>query len=595
MIWMNGSDYDNYLWQISSGTTTKQYYGYGLKYIGAGNGVDNYLRLIADNQNNTDITAIGINQNGQVGIGADANASYRLYVNGNSYFNGNTTHNGIDYFANGTTYYINNNADFILNNGKVSKLGINANYSDTYVLNVNGSSYFSGNNYNQNIIPIVDNTYTLGESTSSSNKRWKAVYVGTANSYGANSDTLATPIYWNNGIPAPLSVTRGGEAQPVYLKNGSITACSANKGNTTKPVYMNAGTITECSYTLSSTVNSGTANQLAWYNSSTSITTGTKLVTNGTNLGIGTTAINDVGSNALYVNGASKFNGNVTATKFIGPLQGNADTATKLATARTISLTGDVKGSGTFDGSNNLNITTTVADNSHSHSAYLQRGDNIPAGSSVNNTTTSRSYWVTNTAIDQPISGDMYGGLVDQLFFAYTGNNKLVQSYVRARVNSVWQPWSKIWQEGNAVTGAVWNDYAECREADTIEPGYVLVETGDDSLTKSTKRLSPFAGVSSDTWGFSQGETDKAKTPIAVAGRVLVYPWQDRNNYKPGDCVCAAPDGKVDIMTREEIIQYPDRIVGTVSNVPTYDKWGGGEKADRDPVDVNGRIWIKVR
>ena len=154
---------------------------------------------------------------------------------------------------------------------------------------------------------------------------------------------------------------------------------------------------------------------------------------------------------------------------------------------------------------------------------------------------------------------------------------------------------SRLWKSGDSITGAVWNDYAECREADTIEPGYVLVETGDDSLTKSTKRLSPFAGVSSDTWGFSQGETDKAKTPIAVAGRVLIYPWQDRNNYKPGDCVCAAPEGKVDIMTREEIIQYPDRIVGTVSSVPTYDKWGGGENADREPVDVNGRIWIKVR
>ena len=48
-------------------------------------------------------------------------------------------------------------------------------------------------------------------------------------------------------------------------------------------------------------------------------------------------------------------------------------------------------------------------------------------------------------------------------------------------------------------------------------------------------------------------------------------------------------------MTREEIIQWPDRIVGTVSSVPTYDTWGGGEIADRDPVQVNGRIWIKVK
>ena len=179
------------------------------------------------------------------------------------------------------------------------------------------------------------------------------------------------------------------------------------------------------------------------------------------------------------------------------------------------------------------------------------------------------------------------------LAFNFWGANKVYTA--TAEGDGVVGAWKKFWLEGDAVTGAVWNDYAECREADTIEPGYVLVETGDDSLMKSTERLSPFAGVSSDTWGFSQGETDKAKTPIAVAGRVLVYPWQDRNNYKPGDCVCAAPEGKVDIMTREEIIQYPDRIVGTVSSVPTYDKWGGGENADREPVDVNGRIWIKVR
>jgi hypothetical protein len=46
-------------------------------------------------------------------------------------------------------------------------------------------------------------------------------------------------------------------------------------------------------------------------------------------------------------------------------------------------------------------------------------------------------------------------------------------------------------------------------------------------------------------------------------------------------------------MTRDEIIQYPDRIVGTVSCVPDYDTWGGGE--DRQPIQVNGRIWIKVR
>lgn len=161
--------------------------------------------------------------------------------------------------------------------------------------------------------------------------------------------------------------------------------------------------------------------------------------------------------------------------------------------------------------------------------------------------------------------------------------------------DGVTRTWKRVWVEGNSVTGAVWNDYAECRQSDTEDFGYVLTEVGDDTLTKTTERLQHFAGISSDTWGFSQGETSNAKTPIAVAGRVLAYPYQPRENYHPGDCVCAAPGGMVDIMTREEVINYSDRIVGTVSCVPDYDEWGGGETADRPSVKVNGRIWIKVR
>jgi len=52
--------------------------------------------------------------------------------------------------------------------------------------------------------------------------------------------------------------------------------------------------------------------------------------------------------------------GNLTATKFTGALAGNASTATKLATKRTITLSGDVTGSGTFDGSANLTFSTKL-------------------------------------------------------------------------------------------------------------------------------------------------------------------------------------------------------------------------------------------
>lgn len=54
---------------------------------------------------------------------------------------------------------------------------------------------------------------------------------------------------------------------------------------------------------------------------------------------------------------------------------GNAGTATKLATARTISLTGDVTGSTSFDGSGNVSLTTVVADDSHNHT--IDNVDNL--------------------------------------------------------------------------------------------------------------------------------------------------------------------------------------------------------------------------
>lgn len=141
---------------------------------------------------------------------------------------------------------------------------------------------------------------------------------------------------------------------------------------------------------------------------------------------------------------------------------------------------------------------------------------------------------------------------------------------------------------GDKVYNAVWNDYAEYREADIIEPGYVVTETRGGVMEMTTERLMPACRVISDTYGHCMGETKRAKTPIAVAGRVLVRPYRNRNEYQIGDAVCSAPYGMVDIMTRREIRKYPDRIIGIVSEIPDYEKW-------EDKVDVNGRIWIYVR
>lgn len=140
----------------------------------------------------------------------------------------------------------------------------------------------------------------------------------------------------------------------------------------------------------------------------------------------------------------------------------------------------------------------------------------------------------------------------------------------------------------STVKGAVWNDYAEYRKSNIVDSGRVVVETGKGDLILSSERLLPGGNIISDTFGFSIGETDECQTPIAVAGRVLAYPNEDINIFCPGDAVCTGPNGTVSKMTRDEICQYPDRIIGTVSEIPEYDFWGTNN------VKVNGRIWIKL-
>ena len=144
-----------------------------------------------------------------------------------------------------------------------------------------------------------------------------------------------------------------------------------------------------------------------------------------------------------------------------------------------------------------------------------------------------------------------------------------------------------------SVEGAVFNDYAEYRALkdpiESYEPGYCMTCNRDGKLFRTSSRMQHCEGVTSDTFGFSIGRTDEATVPLAVAGRVLVYTSEDPSTYYTGQAVCASKGGRVSKMTDSEIAQNPDRIVGIVSEVPTYETWGTNN------VKVNGRIWITVK
>lgn len=110
-------------------------------------------------------------------------------------------------------------------------------------------------------------------------------------------------------------------------------------------------------------------------------------------------------------------------------------------------------------------------------------------------------------------------------------------------------------------------------------------------MVLTTERLQKSCKIISDTFGFNMGETEECKTPIAVAGRALVYLYEGRDAAKDniGEFVCSGPNGTVSLMTTEEYFKCPQGLVGTISEVPDYDTWGTGN------IKVDGRIWIYVK
>ena len=185
---------------------------------------------------------------------------------------------------------------------------------------------------------------------------------------------------------------------------------------------------------------------------------------------------------------------------------------------------------------------------------------------------------------DLPIASATVSGIVTTGTQTFAGN-KTFNNNVYFGANGGYG-----YVDSNGIHGAMWNDYAEFRnQFEDIEPGYCVASTDDGKVYKTTEKFQACDGIVSDTFGFSIGKTDECKTPLAVAGRVLAYCEGERSDYHAGDTVCAGVNGLVCKMTREEIKEYPDRIIGIVSEIPDYEIWGSGN------VPVNGRIWIKVK
>lgn len=203
---------------------------------------------------------------------------------------------------------------------------------------------------------LLGTTYDKGLAIggSSGNLLWKGAKVIDANNISeyANKYTLPT---------ASSSTLGGVKTTSTVTSTSGLTACPIISG---VPYYKD----TNNTYSLSSFGITATATELNYTDGVTS-NIQTQLNTKAalaspTFTGTPKAPTATAGTNTTQL-ATTAFVTTAVANKT--SVSGNAGTATKLAEARTISLTGDVTGSGSFDGSANLSITATIADDSHNH------------------------------------------------------------------------------------------------------------------------------------------------------------------------------------------------------------------------------------
>lgn len=644
--------------------------------------------------------------NGNLGIGTDyavSGGSYKLYVNGSTYFNGNTTHNGIDYFANGTTYYINNSGDSRLryehantytgydSAGFISSIAGSPWPYIRFDTRAGGSTYVTIDQTNwcqlYAQVPAKRDTtyyktrfffrqYSKTANTTTRLNYYEDYYLPETNdgrTGNASYNILTTKdmsfsITGNAATATNADKVDNYHASDLWRKDGATwngnanVTCSATANGQEWSFDLNAGSYTGTYWHVWSTKNG--ASILQCYNDDRRVvvpvrldTAWLRVVNNSSNTSDDALVYiqnqtandwavkivkgsNDYGlrvesldkSNAIWTNGYIRARCVWANQGSNGERQVGVDSST----SGTIYFWSNTTNKGIYSGSGYstgtiLNVTSsgrvlychdTWGDKVRIVSNWIGFYGSTHGGTRYGyiQSDASRMYFRkenganNNIGFDfghniycssEYISGTANGLRIKNVILRNDGGNFY---FLVGTSNTPGDNWNSLrpfyWNLSNGYCyhtrayQAVWNDYAEFRKGDTIEPGYCVIETSSGIMTKSTSRLQPGAKMISDTYGEAMGETKEAKTPIAVSGRMLAYTYRNRNEYPLGAAVCSAPNGTIDIMTREEIMMYPERIVGTVSEIPNYDVWNSGGSVEQGPseeIKVNGRIWIYVR
>lgn len=223
-------------------------------------------------------------------------------------------------------------------------------------------------------------TKASAASTSASNAAASETAAGTSESNAASSATAASTAATNAANSATTAQTA--ESATVVARDDFFTRYIGQYANNAA-ANASGYTISEGIFYWNSTdknllIHDGTGWNPAVLEAGDVLIPANNLsdlintVTARSNLGLGTaatTAATDYATAAQGTNANTAFGwGNHATQGYLTDAGGGAAaTADKLTTARNIALTGDVTGSTNFDGSGNVSITATIADDSHNH------------------------------------------------------------------------------------------------------------------------------------------------------------------------------------------------------------------------------------
>lgn len=214
--------------------------------------------------------------------------------------------------------------------------------------------------------------------------------------------------------------------------------------------------------------------------------------------------------------GNTKFPGTITAPTFSGALSGNATTASKLATARTITLTGDTSGSASFDGSTNISIPVTVANNSHTHttSASSNATTNLTITAGGTTATVADLYATYADRLRTARTISLTGDVTGSTSFNGAGNVSIAttvadNSHNHTFANISDKPISRAWQQNNnnKITTSQFLDLLEAAGAFTYgwfhtRGGWSYASTSN--ITDTGYGTIDLAGCAITVWGSSK-------------------------------------------------------------------------------------------